>query len=129
MLAVENYLAEMKLNESRSLVTPSAPLDEASTSNQDFVQNINMIECVVCLDLQVSIFSLIYLSLNIFFTLCKIWGCVHYLLLHIYSFSICFASYFSTYSAKWSSYPADTSAVALLARIRFLRSVRCAEVQ
>lgn len=60
MLAVENYLAEVKLNESaRSPVMPSAPLEEASTSrvySQDynFVQSINMTECVICLDLQVS---------------------------------------------------------------------------
>lgn len=54
MLAVENYLAEIKLNESRSPIMPSAPLEEASTSNQDYnVQNINMMECVICLDLQV----------------------------------------------------------------------------
>ncbi|CAL1677661.1 unnamed protein product [Lasius platythorax] len=59
MLAVENYLAEMKLNESRSPIMPSAPLEEASTSNQDnFVQNINMMECVICLDLQCEVIFL-----------------------------------------------------------------------
>ncbi|XP_012217487.1 E3 ubiquitin-protein ligase LRSAM1-like isoform X3 [Linepithema humile] len=60
MLAVENYLAEVKLNESRSLAMPSAPLEEASTSNQDcnLVQNINMIECVICLDLQCEVIFL-----------------------------------------------------------------------
>lgn len=59
MLAVENYLAEIKLNESRSPIMPSAPLEEASTSNQDYnVQNINMMECVICLDLQCEVIFL-----------------------------------------------------------------------
>lgn len=60
MLAVENYLAEIKLNESRSPVTASAPLEEASTSDQDYnsIENVNMIECVICLDLQVNMFYL-----------------------------------------------------------------------
>ena len=57
LLAVENYLGEVKLNESRSPVTASAPLEEASTSDQDLnsIQNVSMIECVICLDLQVNI--------------------------------------------------------------------------
>ncbi|XP_029166141.1 E3 ubiquitin-protein ligase LRSAM1-like isoform X2 [Nylanderia fulva] len=60
MLAVENYLAEVKLNETRSPIMPSAPLEEASTSNQDcnFVENINMMECVICLDLQCEVIFL-----------------------------------------------------------------------
>lgn len=60
MLAVENYLTEMKLNESTSPIMPSAPLEEASTSNQNcnFVQN--MMECVICFDLQVCFSSIIY---------------------------------------------------------------------
>jgi len=58
MLAIENYLMELKLNESKSFATPSAPLEEASTS-QDYnvVQDINMTECVICFDLQVNIFT------------------------------------------------------------------------
>ncbi|KAL6268687.1 hypothetical protein P5V15_001817 [Pogonomyrmex californicus] len=61
MLAVENYLAEMKLNESRSPVTASAPPEEeASTSDQNYssIQNVNMIECVICLDLQCEVIFL-----------------------------------------------------------------------
>ncbi|XP_011144525.1 E3 ubiquitin-protein ligase LRSAM1 isoform X2 [Harpegnathos saltator] len=61
MLAVENYLAEVKLNEStRSPLTPSAPPEEASTSSQDcnFIQNINMTECVICLDSQCEVIFL-----------------------------------------------------------------------
>lgn len=60
MLAVENYLAEMKLNESTSPTIPSAPPEEASSSNQDcnFTQNINMMECVICLDLQCEVIFL-----------------------------------------------------------------------
>lgn len=61
MLAVENYLAEVKLNESsRSPIIPSAPLEEASTSSQNcnFVQNINMTECVICLDSQCEVIFL-----------------------------------------------------------------------
>ncbi|XP_072756861.1 E3 ubiquitin-protein ligase LRSAM1 isoform X2 [Anoplolepis gracilipes] len=60
MLAVENYLAEIKLNESTSPIMPSAPLEEASTSNQDynFVQNVNMMECVICLDSQCEVIFL-----------------------------------------------------------------------
>lgn len=55
MLAVENYLAEIKLSESTSAAMPSAPLEEASTSSQEgnFTPNINMTECVICLDSQV----------------------------------------------------------------------------
>lgn len=53
-LAVENYLAELKLNES---ITPSAPPEEACTSSnyQEYntIQSINTAECVICLDLQV----------------------------------------------------------------------------
>lgn len=58
MLAVENYLTEMKLNESTSPIMPSAPLEEASTSNQNcnFVQN--MMECVICFDLQCDVIFL-----------------------------------------------------------------------
>lgn len=69
MLAIENYLAEVKLNEStQSPVTSSAPLEEASTSSQDcnFVQNINMTECVICMDSQVSKILYIY----IYYKLC-----------------------------------------------------------
>lgn len=60
MLAVENYLAEVKINDSRLPVTASAPLEQASTSNQDYnsVQNVNMIECVICLDLQCEVIFL-----------------------------------------------------------------------
>jgi len=56
MMAVENYLAEVKMHDSRSPVTASAPFEEASTSDQDYssTQNVNMVECVICLDLQVS---------------------------------------------------------------------------
>lgn len=56
MMAVENYLAEVKMHDSRSPVTASAPFEEASTSDQDYssIQNVNMVECVICLDLQVS---------------------------------------------------------------------------
>ncbi|KAG7211490.1 hypothetical protein KM043_010762 [Ampulex compressa] len=62
MLAVENYLAEMKLNESESL-TPSAPPEEACTSSryQEYAKNtqsINSTECVVCLDLQCEVIFL-----------------------------------------------------------------------
>lgn len=74
MLAVENYLAEVKLNEStQSPVTPSAPLEEASTSSQDynFIQSINMTECVICLDSQVSKISCIYIYDKLYtFSLC-----------------------------------------------------------
>ncbi|XP_032688755.1 E3 ubiquitin-protein ligase LRSAM1-like isoform X2 [Odontomachus brunneus] len=61
MLAVENYLAEVKLNESApSPIMPSAPLEEASTSSQDynFIQSINMTECVICLDSQCEVIFL-----------------------------------------------------------------------
>ncbi|XP_012530931.1 E3 ubiquitin-protein ligase LRSAM1 isoform X2 [Monomorium pharaonis] len=60
LLAVENYLGEVKLNESRSPVTASAPLEEASTSDQDLnsIQNVSMIECVICLDLQCEVIFL-----------------------------------------------------------------------
>ncbi|XP_011706020.1 PREDICTED: E3 ubiquitin-protein ligase LRSAM1-like isoform X3 [Wasmannia auropunctata] len=59
MLAVENYLAEVKLNDARSPVTASAPLEEASTSNQDnSIQNVNIVECVICLDLQCEVIFL-----------------------------------------------------------------------
>ncbi|XP_020299049.1 E3 ubiquitin-protein ligase LRSAM1-like isoform X2 [Pseudomyrmex gracilis] len=59
-LAVENYLAEVKMSEARSPIMPSAPPDEASTSNQDFscIQSIDMIECVICLDLQCEVIFL-----------------------------------------------------------------------
>ncbi|KYQ50187.1 E3 ubiquitin-protein ligase LRSAM1 [Trachymyrmex zeteki] len=60
MLAVENYLSEVKLSDSRSPVTASAPLEEASTSDQDYnsVQNVNIIECVICFDLQCEVIFL-----------------------------------------------------------------------
>lgn len=61
MLAVENYLAEVKMNDSRSLVTASAPFEERpSTSDQDYnsIQNVNLIECVICLDLQCEVIFL-----------------------------------------------------------------------
>jgi len=63
MLAVENYLAEVKMNNSRSPVTASAPPEEASTSDQDYnsIQNVNMSECVICFDLQVNIYIYIYI--------------------------------------------------------------------
>ncbi|XP_026824414.1 E3 ubiquitin-protein ligase LRSAM1 isoform X3 [Ooceraea biroi] len=66
MLAVENYVMELKLNESRipsappeESTIPSAPPEEASTS-QDYnlVQNIDMTECVICFDLQCEIIFL-----------------------------------------------------------------------
>lgn len=81
----------MKLNESRSLATPSASLEEASTSDQDsnFVQNINMIECVICLDLQVSIlfFKNFYLCLffNTFYIMLQ-YGRMCSLLIILYFF-------------------------------------------
>lgn len=57
MMAAENYLAEVKINDPKSPVTASAPFEEPSTSDQDYSsnQNVNMVECVICLDLQVSI--------------------------------------------------------------------------
>ncbi|KAG5338137.1 LRSM1 ligase, partial [Acromyrmex charruanus] len=59
MLAVENYLSEVKLSDSRSPVTASAPLEEASTSDQDdSIQNVNIIECVICFDLQCEVIFL-----------------------------------------------------------------------
>ncbi|XP_018045413.1 PREDICTED: E3 ubiquitin-protein ligase LRSAM1-like isoform X4 [Atta colombica] len=59
MLAVENYLSEVKLSDSRSSVTASAPLEEASTSDQDdSIQNVNIIECVICFDLQCEVIFL-----------------------------------------------------------------------
>ncbi|XP_018356186.1 PREDICTED: E3 ubiquitin-protein ligase LRSAM1-like isoform X2 [Trachymyrmex septentrionalis] len=59
MLAVENYLSEVKLSEPRSPVTASAPLEEASTSDQDdSIQNVNIIECVICFDLQCEVIFL-----------------------------------------------------------------------
>ncbi|XP_077269476.1 E3 ubiquitin-protein ligase LRSAM1 isoform X1 [Temnothorax americanus] len=60
MLAVENYLAEVKMNNARSPITASAPLEEASTSDQDYnsIQNVNVIECVICLDLQCEVIFL-----------------------------------------------------------------------
>ncbi|XP_043784405.1 E3 ubiquitin-protein ligase LRSAM1-like isoform X2 [Apis laboriosa] len=58
-LAVENYLAELKLNES---ITPSAPPEEACTSSnyQEYntIQSINTAECVICLDLQCEVIFL-----------------------------------------------------------------------
>ncbi|KAG5307694.1 LRSM1 ligase, partial [Acromyrmex insinuator] len=59
MLAVDNYLSEVKLSDSRSPVTASAPLEEASTSDQDdSIQNVNIIECVICFDLQCEVIFL-----------------------------------------------------------------------
>ncbi|KAL0132518.1 hypothetical protein PUN28_000335 [Cardiocondyla obscurior] len=60
MLAVENYLAEIKMSDFRSPITASAPFEEASTSDQDYnsIQNVNMIECVICLDLQCEVIFL-----------------------------------------------------------------------
>ncbi|XP_017763784.1 PREDICTED: E3 ubiquitin-protein ligase LRSAM1-like isoform X2 [Eufriesea mexicana] len=61
-LAVENYLAEIKLNESRIPMTPSAPPEEACTSSNDqeynTTQSINTAECVICLDLQCEVIFL-----------------------------------------------------------------------
>ncbi|XP_006557490.2 E3 ubiquitin-protein ligase LRSAM1 isoform X1 [Apis mellifera] len=58
-LAVENYLAELKLNES---IIPSAPPEEACTSSnyQEYntIQSINTAECVICLDLQCEVIFL-----------------------------------------------------------------------
>ncbi|XP_033224137.1 E3 ubiquitin-protein ligase LRSAM1-like isoform X2 [Belonocnema kinseyi] len=76
--AVENYLAEKKLNSEEPIIMPSAPLkfsptaplDDCptapqeekpctSTSNQEnSVQRINLTECVVCLDAQCEIIFL-----------------------------------------------------------------------
>ncbi|XP_003704646.1 E3 ubiquitin-protein ligase LRSAM1 isoform X2 [Megachile rotundata] len=68
-LAVENYLAEVKLNESRTPsapvelpVTPCAPLEEACTSSNyeesNPIQSITTAECVICLDLQCEVIFL-----------------------------------------------------------------------
>ncbi|XP_054013261.1 E3 ubiquitin-protein ligase LRSAM1-like isoform X2 [Hylaeus anthracinus] len=61
-LAVENYLAEVKLNEYRPPITPSAPPEEASTSSDyqecNAIQSINTAECVICLDLQCEVIFL-----------------------------------------------------------------------
>ncbi|CAL7936086.1 unnamed protein product [Xylocopa violacea] len=61
-LAVENYLAELKLNETRISITPSAPPEEACTSSnyQEYnnTQSINTAECVICLDLQCEVIFL-----------------------------------------------------------------------
>ncbi|CAK9828858.1 E3 ubiquitin-protein ligase LRSAM1 [Anthophora retusa] len=61
-LAVENYLAELKLNESRIPITPSAPPEEACTSSNyeeyNTTQSINTAECVICLDLQCEVIFL-----------------------------------------------------------------------
>ena len=61
-LAVENYLAEIKLNEHRTPVTPSAPPEEACTSSNyeesNPIQSINTAECVICLDLQCEVIFL-----------------------------------------------------------------------
>lgn len=61
-LAVKNYLAELKLNESGTPITPSAPPEEACTSSnyQEYnaTQSINTAECVICLDLQCEVIFL-----------------------------------------------------------------------
>lgn len=62
-LAVENYLAEVKLNETRNeLVMPSAPPEEACTSADyeecNTIQSINTAECVICLDLKCEVIFL-----------------------------------------------------------------------
>ncbi|XP_033195193.1 E3 ubiquitin-protein ligase LRSAM1 isoform X1 [Bombus vancouverensis nearcticus] len=61
-LAVENYLAELKLNEFRTPIIPSAPSEEACTSSnyQEYndTQSINTAECVICLDLQCEVIFL-----------------------------------------------------------------------
>ncbi|XP_043257125.1 E3 ubiquitin-protein ligase LRSAM1-like isoform X1 [Colletes gigas] len=61
-LAVENYLAEAKLNEYRTPVTPSAPPEEACTSSNyqecNTTQSIDTAECVICLDLQCEVIFL-----------------------------------------------------------------------
>ncbi|XP_076170702.1 E3 ubiquitin-protein ligase LRSAM1 isoform X2 [Ptiloglossa arizonensis] len=61
-LAVENYLAEVKLNEFKTPVTPSAPPEEACTSSNyqecNATQSINTAECVICLDLQCEVIFL-----------------------------------------------------------------------
>lgn len=63
-MAAENYLAEIKTNEDNSSILPSAPPEEASTSyNQpelDTTKSINTAECVICLDLQVSLMDIFY---------------------------------------------------------------------
>ncbi|XP_033340246.1 E3 ubiquitin-protein ligase LRSAM1 isoform X2 [Megalopta genalis] len=60
--AVENYMAEVKLHECGTPVTPSAPLDEACTSSDyqehNTMQTINTAECVICLDLQCEVIFL-----------------------------------------------------------------------
>lgn len=65
MLAVENYLAEVKLNDSTSPVTASAPLEEPSTSNQDnTIQNVNITnECIICFDSNVNMFYIYRISM------------------------------------------------------------------
>ncbi|XP_060832176.1 E3 ubiquitin-protein ligase LRSAM1-like isoform X2 [Bombus pascuorum] len=61
-LAVENYLAELKLNESRAPIIPSAPSEEACTSSnyQEYntTQSMNTAECIICLDLQCEVIFL-----------------------------------------------------------------------
>lgn len=61
-LAVENYLAELKLAEDRTPVTPSAPPEDACTTstNEEYnvSQSLNTAECVVCLDLQCQVIFL-----------------------------------------------------------------------
>ncbi|XP_078042568.1 E3 ubiquitin-protein ligase LRSAM1 isoform X2 [Augochlora pura] len=60
--AVENYMAEIKLHEFKTPVTPSAPPDEACTSSDyqehNAMQTINTAECVICLDLQCEVIFL-----------------------------------------------------------------------
>ncbi|XP_015435186.1 PREDICTED: E3 ubiquitin-protein ligase LRSAM1-like [Dufourea novaeangliae] len=63
-LAVENHVEEVKLQEVRTPVTPSAPPDEACTSSNyqehNTARSINTAECVICLDLQVSIIFILF---------------------------------------------------------------------
>ncbi|XP_063987269.1 E3 ubiquitin-protein ligase LRSAM1-like isoform X2 [Diachasmimorpha longicaudata] len=61
ILAAENYLAEMKMNEVESSV-PLAPLDEPSTSSTNTLakttSSIDTTECVICMDSQCEVIFL-----------------------------------------------------------------------
>lgn len=66
-LAAENYLSEKKLNSHESFIIPSAPLEDlpsappeekpcTSTSvEENYIQRMNITECVVCMDSQCDI--------------------------------------------------------------------------
>ncbi|XP_076651821.1 E3 ubiquitin-protein ligase LRSAM1 isoform X4 [Halictus rubicundus] len=61
-LAVENYMAEVKIHEFGTPATPSAPPDEACTSSDsqehNTMQCINTAECVICFDQQCEVIFL-----------------------------------------------------------------------